>query len=199
MLDKLYAISLHDVELDIKGWTPEPTSSYLDTNPFGDDEYPTLRDYNGKYKPSEVNDIFLSLEKYISGLVNNESIKDILVDTLTSTVNLDVVEGGNIIKEPVIQINDYIIFDKETTSIVYYHGRHNSFMNCEFFVENGCRIIETKDSFNFIDYKRVCIDSSGNVLWGMFKRGNNRYSLNTDMIPQINTRKGKIKMVLDGL
>lgn len=202
MLEKLFAISLLDVKLDIKGWKyEEPIYAPWEKRDEEDEEvkYPTLKKYNTKYKPSEVNDIFLSLEKYITELVNNEDIKTLLIDNLTSTIHLDIVDDGNIIKAPTIQVNDYIIFDKDTATVVYFHGRHYSRMNYDYFIDRGCRIIDTNGSFNFIDYKKVCIDNSGNVLWGLYERGNNRYKINKDLIPQINTRKGKIKMVLNGL
>jgi hypothetical protein len=197
MLEKLFAINLLDIRLDIKGWEFKEPSWRTVTEE--EDKYPTLKSYNTKYKPSEVNDIFLSLEKYIIELVNDEDIKTLLIDNLTCDVNLDVVEGGNITKVPTIQVNDYIIFDKDTNTVVYYHGRHHSSMNYDYFINNGCRIIDTDNSFNFIDFKKICIGSSGNVLWGLYKTDSNRYSINKDVIPQINTRKGKIKMVLNGL
>ena len=197
MLEKLFAINLLNVKLDIKGWEFEEPSWRIVTEE--EDKYPTLKNYNTKYKPSEVNDIFLSLEKYITELVNDEDIKKVLIDNLACTVHLEVVEDGNIIKNPTVQINDYIIFDKDTTTIVYYHGRHHSRMNYDYFIDRGCRIIDTENSFNFLDFKKVCISNSGNVLWGLYKTGCNRYSINKDLIPQINTRKGKIKMILNGL
>jgi hypothetical protein len=196
MLDKLFALNLSEIPLNL---SKSDTLSNIPWNKTKPKQFNnTLKTYSD-YDIDDIDDINKSLKDYIDGLIEDINIKTLLIDNLVIDVSYNIQKNETMVSEKKIQINDYIIFDKESVRVVYYHGKYTSYMNYDFFLENECRIIKTKDSINFENYNEVCMSVDGNVLWGEFKNGRSKYNINKSIIPQINTRQGKIKMILSGL